>query len=331
MGISLANINGFQQLQTNAVSLVDYGFEWTGTFRIFKQSHPLQWTLSVNGALSRDILTELPSGLRQMTVQIKDNGGNVPIIYKIGRNSLSNLLLNTQGVYAGTADVPVNIATGKRQQLGAGSGFYFQGGDPRWTDVNGDYVIDDNDLLPIGNPVPRVTGGINSLTSYKNFQLSVNVSYTLKRDLLNTSLAQMFQNYTNPTSLSGMLPIDKYKYWKPAETIGKPGGTSNAQYPNPFDFRRAPILQPFRTNQTLFLEDGSYWKVNNVVLSYNVNPKNLHRWGMTSLRLTLTANNVYTFSNYSGPDPELVTALGRDNSNGYPNARSYAVGVGIQF
>ncbi|MEO6813741.1 MAG: SusC/RagA family TonB-linked outer membrane protein, partial [Ginsengibacter sp.] len=90
MGISLANINGFQQLQTNAVSLVDYGFEWTGTFRIFKQSHPLQWTLSVNGALSRDILTELPSGLRQMTVQIKDNGGNVPIIYKIGRNSLSN-------------------------------------------------------------------------------------------------------------------------------------------------------------------------------------------------------------------------------------------------
>ncbi len=330
--VALSNINGFGTLKSNAISLVNYGFEWSGTFRILKQSKGVSWTLSVNGALNRDVLTKLPNDLRQMQITIKDNGGDVPIIYRIGRNSLSNLLYHTQGIYASTADVPVNIATGKRQQLGVGSGNYFQGGDPRWTDVNGDYVIDDNDLLPIGNPVPKINGGINSLTSYKNFQLSINASYTLMRDLLNTSLAQMFQNYTDPTSLKGQLPINNYNYWKPTGN-GKPGssGTVGAIYPNPYDFRRAPTFQPFRTNQTLFLEDGSYWKISNIVVTYNVNPKSLRRFGMTSCRFSLSANNVYTFSKYSGPDPELVTQLGRDNSGGYPNARSYAAGISIQF
>lgn len=330
LALPLANINGFQQLKANAISLVDYGVEWTAKLRLLKPSNPLQWTVSVNGALNRDVLTQLPQGLRQMTLQISDNGGNVPVVYKIGRNAISNLMYYTQGVYASTTNVPVDIATGKRQQLGSGTGYYFQGGDPHWTDVNGDYIIDQNDLLPIGNPIPKVTGGISSLNSYKNFQLTVNVTYTLLRDLLNTSLANMFQNYSNPTALTAMLPINNYNYWQPISN-GKLDGTANARYPNPFDFRRSPVFQPFRTNQTLFMEDGSYWKINNIVLTYNVDKKFLSRFGMSSCRFSLSANNVYTFSKYSGPDPELVTQLGRDNSGGYPNARSYAVGISIQF
>ncbi len=330
--IALANVNGFTTLKTNAISLANYGIEWSAIVRLFKQARPFQWTVSVNGAVNRDVLTSLPNDLRQMTINITDNGGSVPVVYKIGRNSLSNLLYHTQGVISSTTDVPVNRSTGRRMQLGVGAGnpFYFQGGDPRWTDVNGDYIIDDNDLLAIGNPVPRVTGGLNSMMSYKAFQLSINGSYTLVRDLLNTSMAQQFQNYTSPTSTNSMLPINNYNYWQPVAN-DKTSGTTNAQYPNPYDFRRASTLLPYRTNQTLFLEDGSYWKINNIVLIYNVQRNLLKRLHMSSCRLTLTANNVYTFSNYSGPDPELVTALGRDNSGGYPAARSYAAGINIQF
>lgn len=329
IGISLADINGFKKVQTNAVSLVNYGVDWSATFRLFKQK-AINWDISINSSFNRDVLTKLPNNLRQMEIDITDAGGSVPIIYRVGRNSLSNLLYYTQGVYGSTGDVPVNLATGKRQQLGAGSGFYFQGGDPRWTDVNGDYVIDQNDLLPLGNPVPKVTGGIGSRTAYKNFTLNVNITYTLFRDLLNSAMAGMFNNYTQPTNINALLPIENFNYWRPSETV-KDAGTVNAAYPNPYDFRRAGTLQPFRTNQTLFLEDGSYWKINNVVLVYNVDRKFLSRFGMTSLRLSLSANNVYTFSNYSGPDPELVTALGRDISGGFPNARSYAAGINIQF
>jgi hypothetical protein len=323
-------VNGFSKLKTNAISLVNYGFEWRTNLRLFnpKASDGFKSAITLTGALNRDVMTKLPNGLRQMTIQINDNGGNVPVVYKIGRNSLSNLLYHTQGVYSNTANVPVNMANGSRQQLGAGSGFYFQGGDPRWTDVNGDYIIDDNDLLPIGNPVPKVTGGISSLSSYKGFQLSVNVTYTLFRDLLNTSNAKQFQNYNSPTAINSMLPINNFNYWVPTND---PKSTQDANYPNPYDFRRAGTLQPFRTNQTLFLEDGSYWKINNIILGYNFKPAAIKRFGMTSCRLNFTANNVYTFSNYSGPDPELVTALGRDASGGYPTARSYAFGLNVQF
>ena len=334
MDIALADINGFKTLKINAKSLVNYGFEWSTNFRLLKQSKAWQWSISVNGGLNKDVLTKLPNDLRQMTVGINEtvNGvtTSVPVVYRIGRNSLSNLMFHTQGIYASTADVPVNIATGKRLQLGSGTGYYFQGGDPRWTDINGDYVIDENDLLPIGNPQPLVTGGIGSQLSYMGFQLNINVTYTIARDLLNTALADALKNYTSPTSLNALLPIDNFNYWKPSPA-DKGTGTANAQYPNPYDFRRAGTLMPFRTNQTLFLEDGTYWKINNMVLLYNVNRDVLKRFGMTSCRLSLSANNVYTFSNYSGPDPELVTGLGRDNSGGYPNARSYAVGVNIQF
>ncbi|QNA45720.1 SusC/RagA family TonB-linked outer membrane protein [Lacibacter sediminis] len=339
MKIKLANTSGFAELQTNAVSLVNYGMEWSATVRMFKQSKPFQWTLSVNGAFNREILTKLPDNLRQLRQEVKDNGSDVPVIYRIGRNAISNLIYHTQGVYASTSDVPVNMATGRRQQLGSGTGYYFQGGDPRWTDVNGDYIIDEKDLLPIGNPIPKVNGGILSQMQFKNFQLNINASYTLFRDLLNASLSKTMQNFGNPASVGSngqpiqpgaLVPIDQYNYWKPSGS-DKGSGTVNAQYPNPFDFRRAGVMQPFRSNQTLFLEDGSYWKINNIVLAYNMDRKFISRFKMTSCRLTLTANNVFTFSNYSGPDPELVTQLGRDNSGGYPNARSYAVGLNVQF
>ena len=329
VGVDLANVNGFGTLKANAISLVNYGFEYSLTFRLFKESNPIKSTISVNGALNKDVLTRLPDGLRQIVTTVNDQG-SVPVVRRLGRHALSNLLLYTYGVYRNTSDVPVNPATGLRQQLGGSTGFFFQGGDPHWADVNGDYIIDDADLQPIGNPEPLVTGGISSQTTYRAFQLSINLSYVYKRDLLNNTMAQMFQYYSNPLSPNGLLPINNYNYWKPTANV-KGEGTSGALYPNPFDFRRAATLQPFRTNQTLFIEDGSYLKINNIVVAYNVNRNLIKRYGMTSLRFTLSANNVYTFSKYSGPDPELVTALGRDNSGGYPNARSYAVGVSIQF
>lgn len=336
LGINLANITGFTKYNTNDVSLVNYGLELTTRFRITKDMNkPFQWTVNFTGELRRDVLTRLPDGLRQIETTIKEyrDGRLLPgtsAIHKIGKNAISNLLYHTSGVYNSTSDVPVNLATGIRQQLGAGTGFYFQGGDPKWTDINGDYIIDYNDMQPIGNPIPRMTGGVYSQMSYKNFRLDVQVAYTLLRDIMNIPLSDMLTAYTNPFSFSAMLPIDNYKYWKPSAT-DKSVGQGGAIYANPFDYRRAGTLNPFRVDQTLFLEDGSYWKINTVTLAYNFGKNLLQKLHMTSARVTLSAYNVYTFSNYSGPDPELVTALGRDYSGGYPKARSYSIGLNVQF
>ncbi|ULT42459.1 hypothetical protein KRR40_02280 [Niabella defluvii] len=83
-----------------------------------------------------------------------------------------------------------------RQQLGNQS-FYFQGGDPKWVDVNGDYVIDDRDMLPLGNPFPRATGGIVSNVQWNGFMLITQVNYTLIRDVLNAASASDLANFSN--------------------------------------------------------------------------------------------------------------------------------------
>ncbi|MCH5597289.1 hypothetical protein [Niabella ginsengisoli] len=151
------------------------------------------------------------------------------------------------------------------------------------------------------------------------------------RDVLNAAAASDLSNFSgNIFGGTALPPIEDYNYWKP-DAVGSYNGTVGAVYPNPFDFRRAGVLQPFRTNQSLFLEDGSYWKISQITFAYNFNRNLIKRLSMSSARLAFTAANVYTFSKYSGPDPELVSALGRDNSNGYPNARTYSMSLNVQF
>jgi TonB-linked SusC/RagA family outer membrane protein len=327
--IPLPNTSGFRNLASNEVSTAKYGHELTLTVRVFKNENPVQWTLVGTGALNRRVVTRLPGGVREYVFNVTDNGTSIPVVYRIGRD-LSPLLYYNRGVYAGLNDVPVNPATGLRQQLGNQS-FYFQGGDPKWVDVNGDYVIDDRDMLPLGNPFPRATGGIVSNVQWNGFMLITQVNYTLVRDVLNVASASDLANFSNNIfGGTALPPIENYNYWKP-DAVGSYNGTVGAVYPNPFDFRRAGILQPFRTNQSLFLEDGSYWKIGQITLSYNFRKEMIKRFGMSQARLAFTAANVYTFSRYTGPDPELVSALGRDNSNGYPNARTFSMSLNVQF
>ena len=147
---------------------------------------------------------------------------------------------------------------------------------------------------------------------------------TIKRDVLNKSIADYFRSYYSPSGGGALLPIDNYDYWTPDNI--------SASYPNPFDFRRASLIDAYRYNSTMFQEDGSYLKFNSATLSYNFDREYLQsRFSITGARLYLTAGNIYTFSRYSGPDPELVSALGYDTSDGYPRARNFTFGLDIQF
>ncbi len=319
----LAQISGFDKLNSNKTSLVDYGYELSVTYRPLPEQSKFDWTVTFNGAINHDVLTMLPDGNRQLKVKATDGSGQT-ILYRLGRNSLSNVLYHTRGVYKTTADVQVDPLTGLRYHVGSGSGAtYFEGGDPQWTDVDGNYILDERDQVVAGNSQPLITGGGSSFLRYKNFTLNISFSYTLIRDILNNTLSGRFQNYGNPFGNKALLPIGQFDYWK--------GPGDEALYPNPYSFLRGGRISPFRFDQTLFQEDGSYWKINNIVLSYNINNDILDRWGIGGFRIYLSSNNVYTFSKYSGPNPEKVTDLGRDNSNGYPNSRSFTLGINVKF
>lgn len=319
---ALADHNAFEEIRTNEVSLVNYGYELSLTVRPLTKSSPVNWTISANGAINKNVLTRLPDAVR--SIMLKDASTGQHILYRLGRNSLSNVLYNTKGVYATTDQVAVDPVTGLRYRTSNGTNtVYFQGGDPYWADINGDYVLDERDLVIAGNSFPKITGGITSFISYKNYSANLNMSFTLKRDILNNALAEQFQNFANPVEQGNLVPLDRYQHWK---TTG-----DASVYPNPYDFLRYSTYAPFRFDQTLFQEDGSYLKINTLTLAYTFDRKFAERLGITSMRVYCTGNNLYTFTNYSGPDPENVTDLGRDNSKGYPSRRSYSIGLNVQF
>lgn len=332
----ISNISGFTRVTTNEKALVNYGHELSVMVKPLRPESPFKWTLSMNGAYNKDVTTRLPDEVRQWIVA----GGetNQAILNRLGRNAFSNLLLHYRGVYATDEDVPINPATGLRLRTGGllDEARYFKAGDPIWTDLNGDYIIDANDYVVIGNSQPLFTGGISSHLQYKSWTLNVNTSFTLVRDVLNNATADLLRAYSNPSNRSNtgeydnnngniraLVPIESFDIWRSNGQL--------ASYPNPFDYLRYSYIQPFRYDQTLWMEDGSYLKINQITLSYNLKREISQKYGISSLRIYTTVGNVYNFNNYSGPDPEIVSSAGRDSSGGYPNKRNYTIGLNVQF
>ena len=91
------------------------------------------------------------------------------------------------------------------------------------------------------------------------------------------------------------------------------------------------MIDPFRADQTLWMEDGSYFKINTIAASYRLPKSWLNFLRIRSLSLRASVNNVWTFSSYSGISPEKVNGLGQDTSGGYPSPRQWTMGVTIGF
>lgn len=316
----IANHNGFDGMRSTETSLVNYGLEVSLQARPLPARSKLDWNMSFNFAINKDKLTALPNSVRQIT-----SGSDNPVVNRVGSNALSNYLYIYQGVYESDEEVPVDPATGLRYRVGGNNteDAFFRAGDPKWLDVNGDYVLDDNDRKIVGNSQAQITGGFYTSLRYGPLTLSTSLSFTLRRDVINKTLADEFRTYYKPEDMNALVPIDAYDFWTPNHRVAK--------YPNPFDYKRASVIDPFRSDQTLFQEDGSFLKINGISSSYRVNKKHLERIGISSMTFTLSVNNVWVISKYSGVNPENVNSLGRDVSGGYPNSRDYSFGVNVQF
>ena len=331
----LPNSTGYGKVQVNGGAVVNYGHELSITARPIMHIDPkgFQWSVTVNGALNKGVLTELPGG-SQFYLQVDQNTYQ-SMALKVGRNPLSNFMYETDGVYSNTTDVPVDPVRGVRYKAFKGPGTqFFQGGDPIWKDLNGDYALGAEDYVIMGNPDPLVTGGFNNTFSYKNLSLSVYCSYLIQRSILNNAIAARIWRLQYPGILKSegtaagpvnLYDISQIDYWKnPGDQASHPAIVGS--------FLHDAQVAPNRLDQSLYMEDGSYFKVNQVTLAYQFRDFNfMKKLKLRVLRAYLTAYNVAIFSNYTGPNPETVTSLGRDDINGYPSASSYTFGIGAQF
>jgi len=187
-------------------------------------------------------------------------------------------------------------------------------GDPLFKDLNGDGKIDVNDKDVLGNGYPKYTLGFSNSFRYSNFTLAFFFSGMFDVDKLNGNNIIGYQYNT--------LEIAK-KRWTP----NHPDGTM------PLELWHGDTWV-----NDLFVEDASFLRLKNVSLSYNFNKGLIKRIGLSNIELSLTGQNLFTWDNYSGFDPEvnskrdngtnLNTASGLD-AYSYPYQRSVIIGLKI--
>lgn len=196
-----------------------------------------------------------------------------------------------------------------------------QAGDVRIIDQNGDNVIDISDRTIIGNPNPDYTFGLNLSVRYKSFSLSALVNGVYGNDIINGNLIQM----GNAEGLFRNILSDAYHgAWRPE----KPSNS----YP------RIGYLgndgPEFLAISDRYVEDGSYLRLNNITLGYDlpINENNT----IKGANIYVTGQNLLTLTNYSGYDPEITSFMWTGlisgvDWNGPPNSRNILIGLNLNF
>ena len=158
-----------------------------------------------------------------------------------------------------------------------------------YRDMNADGVIDDKDRSYIGNPHPDFTYGLNLKVEYKDFDLAVMFQGTQGNDVYN--FTKYFIDYNSfPGAKS-----DRYLHssWSPTNTNAVLPKLSN----NP--------AQHYSSASTYYIEDGSYLRLKNIQVGYNLPSSLTSKLKVSSLRFYLQAKNLITWTKYSGLDPEI--------------------------
>lgn len=197
-------------------------------------------------------------------------------------------------------------------------------GDVKFRDINNDGVIDQNDRVYAGSPIPTISYGFTGTLSFRNWDLSLFVQGVEGNKIynqVNTDIEGFYRAFNITERVAT-------KSWSGP-------GTSN--YLPRLSWNGA---QNNKQASTRFLEDGSYARLKNVQIGYNVSTAALRRLRVSSMRFFASAQNLLTLTHYTGQDPEMATsanaagdgvkAVGIDWGT-YPSARTFTAGVNLNF
>ncbi len=192
-------------------------------------------------------------------------------------------------------------------------------GDIRYKDLNGDNIIDDKDVQAIGNPNPKFTLGFTNTLNYKGFDLSVFLYASYGADIFNYTRRQT-EGLRNQFNNQLTSVLNRYTE-----------NNTGASIPRYNEWHENNIRISDR-----YIEDGSYLRIQNVSLGYNIPKAIARKIDANSVRVYVSAQNLKTFTKYSGYDPELgainnrATFMNIDNGR-YPVPRTFTVGANIEF
>ena len=174
-------------------------------------------------------------------------------------------------------------------------GYQLSPGDPMYADINGDGKIDDTDRTTLGSPNPKFLGGFSNTLNYQNWSFSFFFKYSFGNKVLNyTSFTE-----SAPGSTWRNMPATYNNRWT--------GDNTNTTISRLILNGLTDVSTNPGKLSSLYVEDGSFLRLNSVALSYKIPKKLLQKFGVEALGITFSAYNLWTLTNYSGNSPEAST------------------------
>ncbi len=297
---------GSQLPQVNIGDLQNTGIDLGITYR-GKINNDLSYTVGANIGAYKSLVVNIPGAAGFFEAAGTHNTGN-QVRDAVGHPVGAFFGYKIAGIYQSAADV---AAWAKETDAAPGRFKY--------VDVNKDGKIDDADRTFFGDPNPAFTAGINVGVTYKQFDISTVLYGSFGNNVLNYT--RYFQDFYPQFQNAKSIPL-LTQSWLPTRTNTKYPIVENGSY-----FSTNGVINDF------YNEDGSYVRVKQLSVGYTISPATLKRYGIEKARVYLQGANLFTFTNYSGLDPEVAgssVSFGVDYGN-YPPSKTFNVGVSLTF
>ncbi|MFN8356822.1 MAG: TonB-dependent receptor [Spirosomataceae bacterium] len=292
------------------------------------QNKGFDFTLNYRKTVSKDLSFNAALTLSHYKNEIKKVSNNADFFYTDG-SGLNGRLPNAGISVINKVGYPISsfngyiadglITTEAQLKAHSGTGAAYIGG-INFRDINGDGKIDGDDVTIMGNPHPKLTGGLNLGVNFKQFDLNTFFFGSFGNDIFMGYLIQSYFMNFNSNVIKDALSRE---------------GTGNWPKINQLDASS-------RNASTFYLQKGTYVRMSNLQLGYTLPQTLISKFGLSKARVYVQGQNLLTFTKYIGADPAISNAnignsgqtndggMGLDNGN-YPSNRIVNVGINIEF
>lgn len=341
--------NGSSKLQApkgNYGSIENKGLEIT------LDAHPVQlknfsWDSNFQISFNKNKLLSL-SDTENATLVGYGQWGDVVCVSEIGKPLYNFYGYKVEGVYKDLDDIQNSAKPAKYPSDGVFSrGNTVWVGDIKYKDVDENGIIDERDRTDLGSPLPKFTFGWTNTFRYRNLDLSIFLNGSYGNKVMNyNSLTLTHMNSTWTNQLQSV--VSKRARLEPIDpTIVYADGSKwfdhidNVRVKNPgTKIPHSSINDPNDNDRISdrYVEDGSFLRIKNITLGYTFPKALLNKAKIENLRVYVNIQNLYTFTKYTGYDPEVGASTqdssgltyGLDNGR-YPSPAMYSFGLNITF